>query len=270
MKAIITHDVDHITVWEHNEDLMIPKFLVRSSIELINKSISMKEYSLRLKDILNNKWQNIEELMIFDKENGINSTFFVGVSNGLGLSYSLKNAQYWIKNILKEGFDVGVHGIAYNNFDYMKKEYEVFNRISGQEKIGIRMHYLRSDKTTLELLSKIGYHFDSTLYGLLDNPFKIGNLWEFPLCMMDGYTIYKNSRFQNQNLEQVKDTTKKMVGEAFKKNLKYFTILFHDRYFSDSFWTWKEWYVWLIEYLRENKIRFISFEKAIEELENAQ
>jgi len=265
MKVIISHDVDHITVLEHNKDLIIPKFLVRSSVELINKSISVKEYLWRLKDILNNKWQNLEELMKFDKENGINSTFFIGVSNGLGLSYSLESAQHWIKNILKEGFDVGVHGIACSNFDNMKKEFEVFKQISGKEKIGIRMHYLRSDKTTLELLSKIGYYFDSTLYGL-DNPFKIGNLWEFPLCMMDGYIIYKNSRFQNQNLKQVKDSTKEIIEEAFKRNLKYFTILFHDRYFSDSFWTWKEWYIWLIEYLKENKIEFITFKEAIEEI----
>jgi len=268
MKTIISHDVDHITVWEHNKDLIIPKFLVRSSIELVRKSISVKEYLRRLKDILNNKWQNLEELMIFDKENRINSTFFVGVSNGLGLSYSLKNAQYWIKNILKEGFDVGVHGIAYNNLDDMKKEYDLFKQISGQEKIGIRMHYLRSDKTTLELLSKTGYYFDSTLYEL-DNPFKIGDLWEFPLCLMDGYIINKNSRYQNQNLKQVKDTTKEIIEEAFRKNLKYFTVLFHDRYFSDSFWTWKEWYIWLIEYLRENKIEFISFKEAVEEMDNA-
>lgn len=269
MKAIISHDVDHITVWEHNKDLIIPKFLLRSAVELVNKSISVKEYLSRLKDILSNKWQNLEELMIFDKENEVNSTFFIGVYNGLGLAYSLENAQYWINNILKKGFDVGVHGIAYNNFYDMKKEYEVFKHISGQERIGIRMHYLRIDKNTLELLSKVGYYFDSTVYELC-NPFKIGNLWEFPLCIMDGYVINKNSRWQNQNLKQVKDNTKKIMEEAFNKNLEYVTILFHDRYFSDSFWTWKEWYIWLIDYLKRNKIKFISFKDAIGELENAK
>ncbi len=30
MKIIISHDVDHITVLEHNRDLIIPKFIVRS------------------------------------------------------------------------------------------------------------------------------------------------------------------------------------------------------------------------------------------------
>jgi len=169
MKVIISHDVDHITVWEHKKDLIIPKFLARSSIELINRSISGEEYLLRLKNIINNKWQNIEELMRFDKQNGIPSTFFVGVNNGLGLSYPLRDAEYWSKKILENGFDVGIHGIAYNNFNDMKKEFETFSQISGQERFGIRMHYLRNDTRTLELLSKVGYYFDSTLYKL-DNP----------------------------------------------------------------------------------------------------
>jgi hypothetical protein len=102
MKAIISHDVDHITFWDHNKDLIIPKFLLRSAVELVNNSISVKECLSRLKDILSNKWQNLEELMIFDKENEVNSTFFIGVYNGPGLAYSLENAQYWINNILKK------------------------------------------------------------------------------------------------------------------------------------------------------------------------
>jgi peptidoglycan/xylan/chitin deacetylase (PgdA/CDA1 family) len=244
---------------------MIPKYLVRSSIELMNKSISMKEYSLRLKDILNNKWQNIEELIIFDKENGVNSTFFIGVSNGLGLSYSLKNAQYWIKYILKKGFSVGVHGIAYNNYDDMKKEYEVFNQISGQDNIGIRMHYLRYDSKTFDILNRVGYIYDSSIYELKD-PFKINKLWEFPLCLMDGYIIIGKFHYQNNTIRQIKDATKKLIGNAFDKKLKYFTVLFHDRYFCDGFSTWKEWYIWLIEYLKKEKIEFVSFDKAIKEL----
>jgi hypothetical protein len=82
---------------------------------------------------------------------------------------------------------------------------------------------------------------------------------------MDGYIINKSSRYQNQNLEQAKDSTKEIIEKAFN-NLKYFTLLFHDRYFSESFRTWREWYIWLIEYLKENKIEFIPFRKAIEEI----
>ena len=99
MKIIISHDVDHITVWEHKKDLIISKFIVRSFIEFGLGYISPVELKIRFKSLLENKWQNIEELMQFDKENEIPSTFFVGIVNGLGLSYSLKDAEFWIKRI---------------------------------------------------------------------------------------------------------------------------------------------------------------------------
>lgn len=265
MKAIISHDVDHITVFEHKNDLIIPKFLIRSLIELKEKRITLKEYKLRLNDIYKNKWQNILELIEFEKINQIPSTFFIGVSNGKGLSYSINNAAICIKEILEAGFDVGVHGIAFEDYNKIKNEYELFKNISGLKKFGIRMHYLRNTNYTLDMLSNIGYQYDTSKYEL-KNPYKIGNMWEFPLLMMDGYVIEGSSKWQSLNIEKAKERTLKLIENVQEKDIKYITILFHDRYFSDSFWTWKAWYIWLIEYLRERKISFISYKEAINEL----
>lgn len=267
MKAIISHDVDHITAFEHRKDLIIPKFLARSLIELKEKKITCKEYKLRLNDIFKNKWQNISELMEFEKKNKIPSTFFVGVSKGKGLCYSLYNAGIWIRNISEAGFDVGVHGIAFESCNDIKNEYEIFKEISNIQRFGIRMHYLRKDNKTLNKLSDIGYLYDTSIYEM-ENPFKIGNMWEFPLLVMDGYVIEKNSRWQTQNLENAKVSTEELIEKAQKEDIQYFTVLFHDRYFNDSFWTWKEWYVWLIEYFKKNRISFISYKEAINELTN--
>lgn len=90
MKIIISHDVDHITVWEHRKDLIIPKFIMRSFIEFTLGYISTSEIRNRFKEFVKNKWQNIKELIEFDRENKIPSTFFIGVANGMGLNYSLK------------------------------------------------------------------------------------------------------------------------------------------------------------------------------------
>lgn len=270
MKAIISHDVDHITVWEHKADLIVPKFLARSSIEWLLTSISIKEYYNRLKDLFKNKWQNIEELMEFDKYNNIPSTFFIGVNNGLGLSYNLELSKYWIKRILKEGFDVGVHGITYNDLDGVKKEFDIFKQISGLEKFGIRMHYLRNSATTIDLLSKAGYYFDSTLYKI-EQPYKIGRLWEFPLHIMDGYIIMnKGKKWQVKHIDEIMDETKKVIDKIYERKAKYITILFHDRYFSNSFYTWKKWYILTIEYLKLNNIEFVSYKDAIEEMEKVE
>jgi peptidoglycan/xylan/chitin deacetylase (PgdA/CDA1 family) len=267
MKVIISHDVDHLTVWEHKKDLIIPKFIIRSSIELLIGSISLEEYLNRFKDFIRNKWNNIEELIRFNKQYNIPATFFFGVNNGLGLSYSLEEAKNYINLVKRNGFEVGVHGIEYKKFRRIKKEFETFKNISVENSFGIRMHYLRQNKNTLKILSSVGYLFDSSI--LEDkNPYKVNNIWEFPLHIMDGYIIQgKGKKWQSKSFDNIKDETKRKLDELYKKDIKYISILFHDRYFSDSFLTWKNWYIWLIEYLKENKIDFISYKNAIKELQ---
>jgi len=267
MKIIISHDVDHITVWEHRKDLIIPKFLGRNIIELVIGTLTYKEFLLRFTNLFKNKWHNIEELIDFDGKESIPSTFFIAVANELGLSYSIKDAEFWIKKILQKKFDVGLHGIAFDNSKNIKNEYNIFKKISKLNDFGIRMHYLRNNDNTVKYLNNAGYIFDSTLFELR-NPFKVGDIWEFPLHIMDSYLFHKNSRWQNQTLEQVKDKTKRKIEEACKKDIKYFTILFHSRSFNNSFSNWKNWYIWVIEYLKNNGFEFINYREAIKELEN--
>ncbi len=268
MKVIISHDVDHITFWEHNRDLIIPKYIVQGFIELSLGRISVFEIVGRIKKIFQNKRHKLEELMRFNKENSIPSDFFVGVSNGKGLSYTIEDAELWIKKILLEGFDVGVHGISYARHNEIKNEYDTFKCLTNLKKFGIRMHYLRHNTNTLEFLNNVNYSFDCSIFEM-KNPFKVGNMWEFPLHIMDCYIICKNSKWQNQNLKQSKETTKRIMEEADEAGIKYLSILFHDRFFCDSFKTWKEWYIWLIGYLKENKFKFISYKEAINELEDS-
>lgn len=266
MKIIISHDVDSITAWEHKKDLAIPKFIVRNFIELVIGKTDFSEYFLRFKELAKNRLQNLEELMTFDIKNKVPSTFFVGVNNGLGLAYSLRTAEYWIKKIAERGFDVGVHGIEFNNLERIRSEYEIFEKLSDLENFGIRMHYLRNSSDTLKFLNEAGYIFDSSLYKL-ENPYKVGDLWEFPLHVMDTYLFDKNSRWQDQTLEQVKETTRVKIDRAYSSGIKYFTVLFHDRYFSNSFKSWKDWYVWIVDHLKSSGFEFTSYRESIRELE---
>lgn len=267
MKIIISHDIDSITAWEHKKDLAIPKFIVRSSIELVVGKIDFTEYFLRFRELAKNRLQNLEELMAFDMKSKIPSTFFVGVNNGLGLAYSLQAAECWIKKIVEKEFDVGVHGIEFDNLSGINREYEIFKNLSGLKTFGIRMHYLRNSSDTIKFLNEAGYIFDSSLYKL-ENPYKVGDLWEFPLHVMDTYLFNKNSRWQDQTLEQVKETTKVKIDTAYSGGIKYFTVLFHDRYFSNSFKSWKDWYVWMVDYLKSSGFKFINHREAIQELES--
>lgn len=183
----------------------------------------------------------------------------------MGLSYSLQQAEPWIKRVIENGFAAGVHGIAFNDSTMMKTEYDRFQSISPKKKFGIRMHYLRNEKSTLNLIEQTGYEYDSTIYKMED-PYKVGKLWEFPLHIMEGYIIENGKSWQSINLEQAKENTLDRIKEVEEKNLNYMNILFHDRYFTDAYKTWKAWYVWLIEYLDNNGYEFVSFSQAVNEL----
>jgi len=267
MKAIISHDIDHITVWEHLfRDTIIPKYLARMHIELFSGKISTREYTLRWSDFFKNKWQNIDELITFNNINNIPSSFFIAVNKGIGLSYSNESASLWIEQMKLRNCEVSLHGIAYDSPGLIKEEYDLFKELTRSENFGIRMHYVRNTESTYKLLSEAGYLYDSTEHAF-KNPYKIGNMWEFPFQIMDGWIIENYKKWQSLNLLQAKENTIRLIDQAFENKLSYLGIDFHDRYFSHSFKTWLDWYMWLVEYLKTNNIECLNFNQAIEELE---
>ena len=267
MKVIVSHDVDHITCFEHRKDLILPKFFLRNLIETFNGTIPFREMMLRSAIVFQNQWQRIAEVMEFDRQQGIPSTFFVGVNQGSKLAYSLKNAAYWIKRIHENGFDVGVHGIDYTTMDGVQKEFETFRQILPDVPFGIRMHYLRRNEDTLGFMEAAGYQFDSSIR-VHEGPFKTGNLWEFPLHIMDGDMINQGKRYGSKSFVQVQDFTRREIEKVHQKNIPYLTLLFHDRYFHPGFSLWKAWYEWAISYFRESGFTFTNYLSAIHDLES--
>jgi hypothetical protein len=269
MKAIISHDIDHITVWEHLfKDTIIPKYLMRMHIEVFTGRISMREYTLRWSDFFRNKWQNIDELITFNNIHHIPSSFFIAVNKGIGLNYTNRSALLWIEQMKHRNCEIGVHGIEYMQQDLINREFDLFSQLAKSENFGIRMHYVRNSGQTLNFLSNAGYRYDSTEHAY-KNPYKIGTMWEFPFQIMDGWIIENYKSWQSINLEQAKQNTVKLIDKAYQSGLQYMGIDFHDRYFSHAFKTWLDWYMWLIDYLKTNKIEFINFDGAIRELERA-
>ncbi len=266
MKIIVSHDIDHLSFWEHRADLILPKSLLRALIELGNGSISIKECMLRYSEVFSKRMHYLPELMDFNSKHRVPATFFMGMDNALGLNYSKEDAAPWIRKIIENGFDVGVHGIAFDSLTGLKKEFSDFKLISGLENFGVRMHYLRQDKNTLFSLEQAGYVFDSTEYKN-EGPFKIGGMWEFPLHIMDSYMIQNGKAFQHVSLEAIKKKTKEKMELIQSLHLPYLTLLFHDRYYCDAYGSWKEWYEWCILYLKKEGFEFISYQNAIKELE---
>ncbi len=266
MKIIISHDIDHLKPSDNLLSLIIPKAIIRAGIEMSIGTITFREFNLRIVNILKNKWQNIEGLMKYDKEHGIPATYFIGVNNGLGLSYSLKDASYWIRKILENGFDVGVHGIDFESFESVKKEYDVFKEISGLDRFGIRMHYLRTDQKTYEYMAQAGYLFDATQYGLGEKHSKIEQMYEFPLHIMDGYEIETNRQWQTIKTEEAIKNTIKKIARAEEQGIEYLSILLHPKYFDNSFNTWNLWYKGVVDYCKEKEYDFVNYRQAREEV----
>lgn len=269
MQVILSHDVDHITVWEHWKDPIIPKFLVRAYLESALGKISLGELGHRHADLFRNRWERLREVMDLHEKRGIRSCFFFGMANGVGLSYPLRHAEKHVPQVLARGFEAGVHGIAYRDEAAMAEEHRRFAEISGRNDFGIRMHYLRQDETTFRKLAAQGYTFDATRQELRD-PYRLHGMWEFPLLLMDGWAMDGEKRYQSRDLGAAKQFALAKLDEAEKAGLQYASILFHDRYYSPAFATWKAWYEWLLAHLGERGHRFVTHAEAMQALEAAE
>lgn len=268
MKIIVSHDVDHLYVSDHYfKDLIVEKFIIRGFVHFIQRRIDFHTLMNRLGIVFTNRMNNIDSLMVFDAEMGVPSTFFFGMANGLGMSYSIKRAVPFIKKVKRNGFDAGVHGIEYESAEGIAVEHDRFKEIVKEDRFGIRNHYVRFDDDTFSKMDAAGYLFDSTQFNKkateLVNPYKIGNMWEFPLHIMDVYAC-KSGDYR----EDVK-ATYQIVEEAEKIGIKYFTLLFHEEKFNrDVYPEEYNWYVNLIGSMKERGYEFVSYNDAIRELEN--
>jgi len=263
MKIIVSHDVDHLFRHDHYRDLIYPKLWIRSMIEFFKGYYGIKEWFFRMLTPFSKYRHNIHEVMEFDKRYNVKSSFFFGMKKGLGMSYDKKDAAYIIKEVDSKGFDVGVHGIDYTDEILMNEEYNSFRNIIGRDDFGIRMHYVRFNEETFNKLERSGYLFDTTEFDkekgfLIKNPYRIGEMWEFPLAIMDGYLP--------KNLEQKKKKTLELIEKAENSNIDYLTVLFHDYLFCKGYATERDWYRWIIEWFSDNGYEFISYKDAIKEM----
>lgn len=268
MKIIVSHDVDHLYATDHIfRDLFIEKLWARSFLHLCQKMISFKTFWYRMTLLFHNRMHRIDEVIEFDRAHSIPSVFFFGMNKVLGMSYTQSTAAPIIRHVMEQGFDVGVHGVDFQNVGSIRTERDAFQKISGVGIFGVRNHYVRFDEETFDKLEEAGYLFDSTWFNKKEleirSPYKVGNMWEFPLHIMDGYICATG------NLEQGLQDTYDAIKKAEEMGMPYCTILFHDYQFDDMFDPqMKKWYENTILFCEAQGYEFISYRDAIKELEN--
>jgi len=265
MKVIVSHDVDHLYLTEHLFDGILLKYGFRAVMEWMNGVLPSKEFIVRLGDLFNKQWHHVDELMDFDDANGIPSTFFFGVRKGLGLNYSIEEVRPIIERVVSRGFEVGLHGMEYQDEIRMRDEFRKFERLAGNTDFGVRMHYLRKDDDTLKKLSDLGYGFDSTEFNV-KSPYLIENMWEFPLHIMDTQEFYGGKKWQSEKIEDIIVKTQIQLEKIQNIGIEYLTLLFHDRYFCSSHQQYKQWYQTIVEFLKDKGHSFLSYQEAVREL----
>lgn len=265
IKIIISHDVDHLFRDDHYRDLIYPKLWGRETLAALHLrgKISFNEWRGRLAGTFRKERHHIRELSRFDKSNGVEATYYFGMANGLGMSYKKEKALDIINELINEDIPVGIHGIDYQNYEKMSQEYNDFVLLTGKKPDGIRMHYVRFDDDTFKKLSEIGYLYDTTKFykkkcSCIEKPYRVGGMWEFPLCVMDGYL--------SSDLEKSKEETLRYLYTAEEIKLPYFTVLFHDYQFTEEYKTPFEWYKWFVNYCNAKGYEFIDYRNAVKEL----
>lgn len=264
MKVIVSHDVDHLFGSDHVADLIYPKLWVRETLALVSRRVSPRQWARRMISPFHSVRHHIDELMAFDREHGVPATYFFGMAKGLGMSYKAQKALPVIQRVRENGFDVGVHGIDFQNAAQMQAEYDRFKALTGMEQFGIRNHYVRFDEETFRKMEECGYLFDTTQFDkqtgcCLEAPYKVGKMIEFPLTVMDGYLP--------KGLEQMKKRTRELLNGAQAKKLPYFCVLFHDYQFCNAYEDAKSWYIWLIQTCKERGLAFTDYRHAIAQME---
>lgn len=211
--------------------------------------------------------------MAIDKAHGVKATYFFGMNQGLGLSYLPHEAKPYIELVTSNGFEAGVHGIVYDDYDGMKREFDTWTNLMGKAPECIRMHYVRYDEKTFERLSQLGYVYDSTEFYKKERktiraPYKVGGMWEFPLTLMEGYIVPTDEVIDEVSAETLKKATLSIIDELKEKDIHYLVVLLHDPNYCWFYGGVYEWYQWLLDYVKESpELDFMSYREVIAHLE---
>lgn len=251
----LTHDVDIIYLSNVKILYSILRNLkdsrLRECIKLLMSKLSKRS----------SPFWNFSSIMDLEEKYMAKSTFyFLALEKGdMDFNFSLKDIKDDLKEIVKKGWEVGLHGghEAYNNLNKMEKEKKRLEEILEREVIGYRNHYLRfCVPDTWELLRKAGFKYD-TSFGFdscvgfrngMCHPFKPFNLnsskyidiLEIPVNIMD-FTL---NEYMCLDIDGAWKIIKFIVDivESYKGVV---TILWHNTYMIGSM---RELYERILEY----------------------
>ena len=296
----LTHDVDFLGIRHHLLDRTIIGFVLRALLPVFfghgGGKVSWPDYlrniaavmqlpliALGLKKDFLNKMSRYSE---FEKDLG--STFFMipfkdepGCQMPDGISdpsppgwrsarYDIRDYSGELKELARKGHEISLHGLdAWCDPVKGRRELEAIRSIVGEEKVGVRMHWLYSNRHTLKVLEKAGFDYDSTV-GYNDSiGFRSGtaqayrvpgitDILELPLIVQDTAMFFRKRMALTEKAAAVKcveliDTIQEAGGV--------FTVNWHQRSIAPER-NWERFYRKLIDEMRSRGPWFATCARA--------
>ena len=294
----LTHDVDFISIRSHKLDHSVLGFILRIfypySFRDFRSKISWNKLFKNLKAIIllpgvyigivRDFWFQLNRYM--EIEEGLCSTFYFlpfknypgdkDINNSLPSEY--RSARYDVNQyksslltLIKKGYEVGLHGIdAWHSSSKGLKELNVIRKITGEDKLGVRMHWLYFSKDSAKALEDAGFIYDSTV-GYNETPgYKAGtsqvyrlpgpsNLLELPLILMDTSLFYSDRMSLSES--DALQLCNKMISDVETFG-GVFTLNWHQRSLAPER-NWDEFYIELLRILKEKKVWFATASQVV-------
>jgi hypothetical protein len=282
--ACLTHDVDHPMIRRHKFDHTMFGFLYRAIFgSLVNAFrgrapwcnvwtnwVAALKLPLFHLELAKDCWSELDRYIAL--EGGAHSSFFVIPFEGrpgrgrTGTAPSARAVRYGaadisvqIRNLISEGCEIGLHGIdAWVDSSRASDELEEIRRITGEQEIGVRMHWLYFDEQSPMTLERAGSSYDSTVGYNETIGYRAGttqaykflgtrHLIELPLHVMDTALFFP--RYLDFSADVAHKRLGKMIDDAiqFGGNL---TVNWHDRSISPER-LWGDFYVNLVAELKD-------------------
>jgi hypothetical protein len=294
--ACLTHDVDHASIRLHRWDHTMFGFLYRA---ILGTLINVLRGRVPLRDLWIN-WLVVLKLPLvhlglardfwnaFDRyleiDGAAASTFFVipfrgrpggttaGSAPGRRASrYGASDIADQIRRLVSAGAHVGVHGIdAWRDSAKGREELDHVSKVTGDQELGVRMHWLYFDDASPALLEKAGFAFDSTsgyneTVGYragttqVFKPLSAIRLLELPLHVMDTALFYASHLHLDH--EAAADRMRSIVDATLRYG-GVLTVNWHDRSIAPER-LWGRFYRKLLDDLKGRNAWFATAPRAV-------
>ncbi len=292
----LTHDVDFINIRDHKFDRSVVGFIVRAlfpgNLRDSEAEIAWRRIFRNWKALLSipfvylgmarDIWFDIDRYC--DIERDMKATYFFipfkkkqGELDGgeapssRAASYDIYNYKPVINDLQKQGHEVGLHGIdAWTNPGKGILEQEVIRNITGELRVGVRMHWLFFNKETPVKLEEAGFHYDSSkgynenvgYWAGTSQVFKLpgtSGLLELPLTLMDTALFYGGRMGLTES--SALDLCKGLIDNA-RTYGGAMTINWHTRSLSPER-NWDDFYKKILDLLKAENVWFATASEAV-------